>query len=91
MAATRMPEMSDDERLVLDYAMTMPTISERGLQERAKRLGYKLRRCGTSYRLISDDGTEGGSRSIESLIRLLDAIESRRPHDTLARAIDRAR
>jgi hypothetical protein len=52
---------------------------ERDLKERAKRLGYKLKRRGQEYRLISDDGAEYGGGSIEAMVWWLNVIEHKLP------------
>lgn len=53
---------------------------ERDLKERAKRLGYKTRRCGTQYNLVRDgeDGAGFGG-SIEGVTWWLDVIENKTP------------
>lgn len=48
--------------------------TERELKERAKRLGYKLKRRGTEYSLVDDEGA-GPSGTIEGIARWLDVIE----------------
>jgi hypothetical protein len=54
-------------------------MQERDLKERARRLGYKLKRRGKDYSLIGDDGAVCGSHSIESMNWQLDVIEYKIP------------
>jgi hypothetical protein len=62
----------------MKYRTTNDT--ERAVRERAKRLGYRLRRRGNDYRLIdAAGGAAFGGQEIQSMIWWLDVIESKRP------------
>jgi hypothetical protein len=51
---------------------------ERALRERAKRLGYRLKRRGTEYKLTNSDGGFGGT-DIDAINSWLDVIEHKLP------------
>jgi hypothetical protein len=52
---------------------------ERDLRDRAKRLGYKLKKRGTQFELVSDDGSGCGADSIDGVNWWLDVIEYKTP------------
>jgi hypothetical protein len=58
----------------------MANDTEHAVRERAKRLGYRLRRRGNDYRLIdAAGGAELGGQDINSMIWWLDVIEYKLP------------
>jgi phosphoenolpyruvate synthase/pyruvate phosphate dikinase len=58
----------------------MANDAERALRERAKRLGYRIRRRGIDYRLIDDAEAEAiGFQDINGINLWLDVIEHKLP------------
>lgn len=55
------------------------TAQERALRQRAKRLGYRVRRRHNTYELTDADGTGFGGDGIEAVVWWLDVIEHKLP------------